>query len=46
MDRKPFIFGFADVEVRELKFSFIKAGEVLPVELKAFRVLLILLRDS
>jgi len=41
-----FIFRFADVEVREREFSLIKAGEVLPVEPKAFRVLLILLRNS
>src|SRR6478672_13469672 len=43
---KSFIFRFADVEVREREFSLIKAGEVLPVEPKAFRVLLILLRNS
>src|SRR6478735_7318212 len=41
---KSFIFRFADVEVREREFSLIKAGEVLAVEPKAFRVLLILLR--
>src|ERR1700676_4857257 len=45
MAGKFFIFRFADVEVREREFSLIKAGEVLPVEPKAFRVLLILLRN-
>jgi DNA-binding winged helix-turn-helix (wHTH) protein/Tol biopolymer transport system component len=39
------IFRFADIEVREREFSLIKAGEALPVEPKAFRVLLILLRN-
>ena len=42
---KSFIFKFADIEVREREFTLIKAGEVLPVEPKAFRVLLILLRN-
>jgi len=42
---KSFIFRFADVEVREREFSLIKSGEVLPVEPKAFRVFLILLRN-
>jgi DNA-binding winged helix-turn-helix (wHTH) protein/Tol biopolymer transport system component len=45
MANKAFVFRFADVEVREREFSLIKAGEVLPVEPKAFRVLLILLRN-
>src|ERR1039458_5897175 len=45
MAGKSFIFRFADVEVREREFSLTKAGEVLPVEPKAFRVLLILLRN-
>jgi len=44
MGSKSFIFRFADVEVREREFSLIKAGEPLPVEPKAFRVLLFLLR--
>ena len=44
MANKASVFRFADVEVREREFSLIKAGEVLPVEPKAFRVLLILLR--
>src|SRR5450631_4644137 len=42
---KFFIFRFADVEVREREFSLVKSGEALPVEPKAFRVLLILLRN-
>ena len=42
---KCIVFKFADVEVREREFRLIKAGEVLPVEPKAFRVLLFLLRN-
>ena len=45
MASKSFIFRFGDVEVREREFSLVKAGEVLPVEPKAFRVLLILLKN-
>ena len=45
MENKSFIFRFADVEVREREFALIKGGEALPVEPKAFRVLLILLRN-
>ncbi len=45
MAGKSFTFCFADIEVREREFSLVKAGEVLPVEPKAFRVLLILLRN-
>jgi DNA-binding winged helix-turn-helix (wHTH) protein len=45
MPNKASIFRFADIEVREREFSLIKAGEALPVEPKAFRVLLILLRN-
>jgi len=45
MAGKFFVFRFADVEVHEREFSLTKAGEVLPVEPKAFRVLLILLRN-
>jgi DNA-binding winged helix-turn-helix (wHTH) protein len=41
---KSFVFRFADIEVREQEFCLIKAGEVLTVEPKAFRVLLYLLR--
>ena len=39
------VFRFADVEVREREFRLIKAGEVIPVEPKAFRVLLFLLHN-
>src|SRR5258707_9990553 len=42
---KSFIFRFADVEVREREFSLINGGKVLAVEPKAFRVLLLLLRN-
>ncbi len=45
MAGKSFIFRFGDVEVREREFSIVKAGEVLAVEPKAFRVLLFLLRN-
>jgi DNA-binding winged helix-turn-helix (wHTH) protein/Tol biopolymer transport system component len=45
MAGKSFVFRFADVEVREREFSLTKAGEALAVEPKAFRVLLILLRN-
>src|ERR1700687_790153 len=45
MANRTSIFRFANVEVREREFSLIKGGEVLPVEPKAFRVLLILLRN-
>ena len=42
---KSFVFRFSDVEVREHEFSLLKAGKVLAVEPKAFRVLLHLLRN-
>src|SRR5438046_6425963 len=42
---KSFVFRFADVEVREREFSLISGGKVLAVEPKAFRVLLLLLRN-
>jgi hypothetical protein len=42
---KSQIFRFADVEIRKREFSLVKAGEVLAVEPKAFRVLLILQRN-
>jgi Tol biopolymer transport system component/DNA-binding winged helix-turn-helix (wHTH) protein len=45
MGNKSFVFRFGDVEVREREFSLTKASEALPVEPKAFRVLLILLRN-
>ena len=45
IEHKPFVFTFADVEVREREFCVVKGGEVLPVEPKAFRVLVFLLRN-
>jgi len=45
MGNRPFVFRFTDFEVREREFGLIKDGEVLPVEPKAFRVLLFLLRN-
>src|ERR1700722_15763238 len=45
MENKSFVFRFADFEVREREFSLIKAGKVLSVEPKAFRVLLLLLHN-
>jgi Tol biopolymer transport system component/DNA-binding winged helix-turn-helix (wHTH) protein len=44
-EHKCLVFKFADVEVREREFRLVKAGEVLSVEPKAFRVLLFLLRN-
>src|SRR6516162_9062323 len=45
MAPKSFVFRFADFEVREREFALVKAGETQAVEPKAFRVLLILLRN-
>ncbi len=45
MANKSFVFRFGDVEVREREFSLIKKGETISVEPKAFRLLLILLRN-
>ena len=45
MAGKSFVFRFDDIEVREREFSLTKAGQVLTVEPKAFRVLLFLLRN-
>src|SRR5581483_553074 len=45
MAAKSLVFRFADVEVREREFSLTRAGQVVPVEPKAFRVLLVLLRN-
>lgn len=45
MAGKYLIFRFADAEAHEREFSLVKAGETLAVEPKAFRVLLILLRN-
>ena len=44
-EHKCFVFSFADVEVREREFCIVKAGELLRVEPKAFRVLLFLIRS-
>jgi Tol biopolymer transport system component/DNA-binding winged helix-turn-helix (wHTH) protein len=44
-DYKPFVFRFGEFEVREREFLLIRAGEAVPVEPKAFRVLLFLLRN-
>lgn len=43
--RKGLVFRFGDVEVREREFTLIKAGNVLPVEPKVFRLLLYLLHN-
>ena len=45
MTSKSFVFRFDDVEVREREFSLTKAGKVLSIEPKAFRVLLFLLHN-
>ena len=45
MAGKLLVFRFGDVEVREREFSIVKAGETMPVEPKAFRVLLFLLNN-
>ena len=42
---KSFVFRFGDVEIREREFCLVKAGEVSPIEPKAFRVLLFLLHN-
>ena len=42
---KSFVFRFDDVEVREREFSLTKAGKVLSIEPKAFRVLIFLLHN-
>ena len=44
-ERRCFVFRFANVEVREREFLLIKDGERIPVEPKAFRVLLYLLQN-
>jgi DNA-binding winged helix-turn-helix (wHTH) protein len=45
MANKSFVFRFNDVEAREREFTLIKAGKVLMIEPKAFRVLLFLLHN-
>jgi DNA-binding winged helix-turn-helix (wHTH) protein/Tol biopolymer transport system component len=42
---KPSVFRFADVTVREREFAIVKAGHVRQLEPKAFRLLLILIRN-
>jgi DNA-binding winged helix-turn-helix (wHTH) protein len=42
---KSLVFRIGDVEVRESEYSVIRAGKVLAIEPKAFRVLLLLLRN-
>jgi DNA-binding winged helix-turn-helix (wHTH) protein/Tol biopolymer transport system component len=44
-DHKFSIFKFEDIEVREREFLLVKGGKSIPVEPKAFRVLLFLLRN-
>jgi Tol biopolymer transport system component/DNA-binding winged helix-turn-helix (wHTH) protein len=44
-DHKSFVFRFGEFEVKEREFLLIKAGRAVPVEPKAFRVLLFLLRN-
>jgi Tol biopolymer transport system component/DNA-binding winged helix-turn-helix (wHTH) protein len=42
---KSFVYRFGDFELREREFSLVKAGEAVPIEHKAFRTLLFLLRN-
>jgi DNA-binding winged helix-turn-helix (wHTH) protein/tetratricopeptide (TPR) repeat protein len=42
---KSTVFKFAEMTVREREFSIVKAGKAQPIEPKAFRVLLVLLRN-
>ena len=44
-ERKPLVFKFEDIVVRENEFAFTRAGETVNVEPTAFRVLLYLLRN-
>ena len=46
MERRNRIFRFADVQVDERNFSVTRAGEVLPVEPKVFKVLQFLLHHA
>ena len=45
MEDKALVFEFRDFQVRQREFRLIKAGESVPVEPKAFRVLLFLLNN-
>ncbi|WP_348261137.1 winged helix-turn-helix domain-containing protein [Telmatobacter sp. DSM 110680] len=42
---KLFVFRFGDLEVRESEYSVVRQGKILAIEPKAFRVLLLLLRN-
>ena len=42
---KSLVFRIGDLEVRESEYSVIRQGKVLAIEPKAFRVLLLLLRN-
>jgi DNA-binding winged helix-turn-helix (wHTH) protein/dipeptidyl aminopeptidase/acylaminoacyl peptidase len=44
-DHKPFVFRFGEFEVREREFLLFRAGRAVPVEPKAYRVLLFLLQN-
>lgn len=44
-DHRCSVFRFGDIEISEREFRLVKAGETRPVEPKAFRVLLFLLRN-
>ena len=46
MEYKPFVFRFGEFEVREPEFLLIKGEDSVAVEPKAFRVLLLLLRNA
>ncbi len=45
MAENPFVFRFAEFEVREREFCVFKGNASVPVEPRAFRVLLVLLRN-
>jgi Tol biopolymer transport system component/DNA-binding winged helix-turn-helix (wHTH) protein len=45
-EHKLFVFRFGEIEVREREFLLVKAGQALPVAPTAFRVLLLLLKNS
>jgi len=44
-EQKFFVFSFGEFKVSEREFLLVKATEAVPVEPKAFRVLLFLLRN-
>lgn len=44
-EQKFFVFRFGDIEVREREFQLLRESKVVPVEPKAFHVLLFLLRN-